>query len=56
MTATVRRLMSIAEVRRARLAFAASLGVLTIVFGVGLMGTSGLSDLEGCGAARRSSR
>jgi len=41
MTATVRRLMSIAEVRPARLAVAASLGVLTIVFGVGLMGTSG---------------
>ena len=41
MTATVRRLMSIAEVRRARLAVAASLGVLTVVFGVGLMGTSG---------------
>ena len=41
MTATVRRLMSIAEVRRARLGFAASLGVLTVVFGVGLMGTSG---------------
>jgi len=40
-TATVRRLMSIAEVRRARLAVAASLGVLTVVFGVGLMGTSG---------------
>jgi thiol reductant ABC exporter CydC subunit len=41
MTATVRRLMSIAEVRRTRLGIAASLGVLTIVFGVGLMGTSG---------------
>ena len=41
MTATVRRLMSIAEVRRTRLGVAASLGVLTIVFGVGLMGTSG---------------
>jgi thiol reductant ABC exporter CydC subunit len=33
--------MSIAEVRRARLAVAASLGVLTLVFGVGLMATSG---------------
>ena len=41
MTATVRRLMSIAEVRRARLLGAAFLGVLTLVFGVGLMGTSG---------------
>jgi len=40
-TATVRRLMSIAEVRRARLLGAAFLGVLTLVFGVGLMGTSG---------------
>jgi len=33
--------MSIAEVRRARLLGAAFLGVLTLVFGVGLMGTSG---------------
>lgn len=41
MTATVRRLMSVAEVHRARLGLAASLGVLTIVFGVGLMGTAG---------------
>ena len=41
MTATVRRLMLIAEVRRARLALAAFLGVLTILFGVGLMGTAG---------------
>jgi ATP-binding cassette, subfamily C, bacterial CydC len=41
MTATVRRLMSIAEVSRMRLVAAASLGVLTIVFGVALMGTSG---------------
>jgi ATP-binding cassette, subfamily C, bacterial CydC len=40
-TATVRRLMSIAEVRRARLLGAAFLGMLTLVFGVGLMGTSG---------------
>jgi thiol reductant ABC exporter CydC subunit len=41
MTATVRRLMLIADVRRARLALAALLGVLTILFGVGLMGTAG---------------
>jgi len=40
-TATVRRLMLIADVRRARLALAALLGVLTILFGVGLMGTAG---------------
>ena len=41
MTATIRRLMLIAHVRRARLALAAFLGVLTILFGVGLMGTAG---------------
>jgi thiol reductant ABC exporter CydC subunit len=41
MTATVRRLMLIADVRRTRLALAAFLGVLTILFGVGLMGTAG---------------
>jgi thiol reductant ABC exporter CydC subunit len=41
MTATVRRLMLIADVRRTRLALAALLGVLTILFGVGLMGTAG---------------
>jgi thiol reductant ABC exporter CydC subunit len=41
MTATVRRLMLIADVRRTRLALAASLGALTILFGVGLMGTAG---------------
>jgi thiol reductant ABC exporter CydC subunit len=41
MTATVRRLMLIADVRRARLVLAALLGVLTILFGVGLMGTAG---------------
>jgi ATP-binding cassette, subfamily C, bacterial CydC len=41
MTATVRRLMFIADVRRTRLALAAFLGVLTILFGVGLMGTAG---------------
>jgi thiol reductant ABC exporter CydC subunit len=33
--------MLIADVRRARLALAALLGVLTILFGVGLMGTAG---------------
>ena len=41
MTGTVRRLMSIAEISRSRFGVAASLGVLTVVFGVGLMGTSG---------------
>ena len=41
MTATVRRLMLIADVSRARLSLAALLGVLTIMFGVGLMGTAG---------------
>ena len=41
MTATARRLVSIADVRRTRLALAAFLGVLTILFGVGLMGTAG---------------
>jgi thiol reductant ABC exporter CydC subunit len=40
-TATVRRLMLLAEVRWTRLALAALLGVLTILFGVGLMGTAG---------------
>ena len=41
MTATIRRLMLITDVRRSRLALAALLGVLTILFGVGLMGTAG---------------
>ena len=41
MTATIRRLMLITDVRRTRLALAALLGVLTILFGVGLMGTAG---------------
>ena len=41
MTATVRRLMLVADVRRTRLALAALLGVLTILFGVGLMATAG---------------
>jgi thiol reductant ABC exporter CydC subunit len=40
-TATIRRLMLITDVRRARLGLAALLGVLTILFGVGLMGTAG---------------
>jgi thiol reductant ABC exporter CydC subunit len=40
-TATIRRLMLITDVRRTRLALAALLGVLTILFGVGLMGTAG---------------
>ena len=41
MTATIRRLMLLTDVRRTRLALAALLGVLTILFGVGLMGTAG---------------
>ena len=41
MTATIRRLMLITDVRRTRLALAALLGVVTILFGVGLMGTAG---------------
>ncbi len=41
MTATIRRLMLVTDVRRTRLALAALLGVLTILFGVGLMGTAG---------------
>ena len=41
MTATIRRLMLMTDVRRTRLALAALLGVLTILFGVGLMGTAG---------------
>ena len=41
MTATVRRLLLLTDVGRARLALAAFLGVLTIMFGVGLMGTAG---------------
>ena len=41
MTATIRRLMVIADVRRTRLMLAALLGVLTILFGVGLMSTAG---------------
>jgi thiol reductant ABC exporter CydC subunit len=40
-TATIRSLMLLTDVRRARLALAALLGVLTILFGVGLMGTAG---------------
>jgi len=41
MTATIRRLMLLTDVRRTRLLLAALLGVLTILFGVGLMGTAG---------------
>jgi thiol reductant ABC exporter CydC subunit len=41
MTATIRRLMLITDVRRARFLLAALLGMLTILFGVGLMGTAG---------------
>ncbi len=41
MIATIRRLTPIADVRAGRLALASLLGVLTILFGVGLMGTAG---------------
>jgi thiol reductant ABC exporter CydC subunit len=40
-TATIRKLMLITDVPRTRLALAAFLGVLTILFGVGLMATAG---------------
>jgi ATP-binding cassette subfamily C protein CydC len=40
-TAVIRRLTLLADVRRSRVALAALLGVLTILFGVGLMGTAG---------------
>jgi ATP-binding cassette subfamily C protein CydC len=40
-TATLRRLMLVADIRRSRLLLAALLGALTILFGVGLMGTAG---------------
>jgi len=39
--ATIRRLTLVADVRAARFALASLLGVLTILFGVGLMGTAG---------------
>ena len=38
---TIRRLMRLAPVRRSHLVLAALLGALTILFGVGLMGTAG---------------
>jgi ATP-binding cassette, subfamily C, bacterial CydC len=41
MIATIRRLTPLADVRGRRLALASGLGVLTILFGVGLMGTAG---------------
>ena len=41
MIATVRRLAALGAVRRPRLALAALLGALTILFGVGLMATAG---------------
>ena len=41
MIATVRRLAALGAVRRPRLALAALLGTLTILFGVGLMATAG---------------
>jgi ABC-type transport system involved in cytochrome bd biosynthesis fused ATPase/permease subunit len=41
MTATLRRLLSLAEASRPRAALAAVLGALTVVFGAGLMATAG---------------
>ena len=41
MSTTVARLTSLTGVRRSRLALAALLGALTVLFGVGLMGTAG---------------
>src|SRR4249919_4025090 len=41
MTATLRRLLTLAEVPRARVALAVVLGALTVLFGVGLMATAG---------------
>jgi ATP-binding cassette, subfamily C, bacterial CydC len=41
MTATLRRLLALAEVPRARIALAVTLGTLTVVFGIGLMATAG---------------
>ena len=41
MIATRRRLLSLAEVSRARIALAVTLGTLTVVFGIGLMATAG---------------
>jgi ATP-binding cassette, subfamily C, bacterial CydC len=41
MTATLRQLLALAEVPRARIALAVTLGTLTVVFGIGLMATAG---------------
>ncbi len=41
MTRTLRDLLGLADAPRARLSFAATLGALTVVFGVGLMATAG---------------
>jgi ATP-binding cassette, subfamily C, bacterial CydC len=41
MTATLRRLFTLAEVPRTRIALAVTLGTATVVFGVGLMATAG---------------
>jgi ATP-binding cassette, subfamily C, bacterial CydC len=41
MTATLRRLLALADVSRPRAALAAALGALTIIFGTGLMATAG---------------
>jgi ATP-binding cassette subfamily C protein CydC len=41
MTATLRRLVALADVSRSRVALAAALGALTVIFGTGLMATAG---------------
>jgi ATP-binding cassette subfamily C protein CydC len=41
MTATLRRLLALADVSRPRAALAAALGALTVIFGTGLMATAG---------------
>jgi ATP-binding cassette, subfamily C, bacterial CydC len=41
MTATLRRLLALADVSRPRAALAATLGALTVIFGTGLMATAG---------------
>ena len=41
MTTTVRRLLSLADVPRSRVALSVLLGALTVLFGVGLMATAG---------------
>jgi ATP-binding cassette, subfamily C, bacterial CydC len=41
MTTTVRRLLSLSEASRSRIALAVAFGTLTVVFGIGLMATAG---------------